>query len=88
MRLSGKMVLRVMFGSKRHEDVGEWRRLRIDELYDLYSSTNIRCYQIKKKEMGRAFGTYGDRRRAYRAEVGRPNGTITTGRPRRRGRIL
>jgi hypothetical protein len=84
MRLSGKRVLRVMFGSKRHEEIGEWRRLRIDELYDLYSSTNIRCDQIKKNEMDRAFGKYGDRRRAYRVEAGRPNGTTTTGRPRRR----
>jgi hypothetical protein len=60
MRLSGKRVLREMFGSERDEETGDWRRLRIDELYDLHSSTNIiRCDQIKKNEMGRACGTYG-----------------------------
>ena len=35
------MVLRRMFGPRRDEVTGEWRRLHIEELNDLYSSPNI-----------------------------------------------
>jgi hypothetical protein len=34
-------VLRRIFGSKRDEATGEWRRLHNEELNDLYSSPNI-----------------------------------------------
>ena len=34
-------VLRRIFGPERDEVIGEWRKLRIEELNDLYSSHNI-----------------------------------------------
>jgi hypothetical protein len=34
-------VLRRIFGPKRDEVTGEWRRLHNEELNDLYSSSNI-----------------------------------------------
>jgi hypothetical protein len=34
-------VLRRIFGPKRDEVTGEWRRLHNEELHDLYSSPNI-----------------------------------------------
>jgi hypothetical protein len=34
-------VLREMFGSERDEVTGNWRRLHSEELYDVYSSSNI-----------------------------------------------
>jgi len=34
-------VLRGIFGPKRYEVTGEWRKLRNEELNDLYSSPNI-----------------------------------------------
>jgi hypothetical protein len=34
-------VLRRIFGPKRDEETGEWRRLHNEELNDLYSSQNI-----------------------------------------------
>jgi hypothetical protein len=34
-------VLRRIFGTKRDEVTGEWRKLHNDELNDLYSSQNI-----------------------------------------------
>jgi hypothetical protein len=35
-----KSLLRKIFGPKRDEVTGEWRRLHDDELHDLYSSSN------------------------------------------------
>jgi hypothetical protein len=35
------MVLRKIFGPRRDEITGEWRRLRNGELYDFYSTPNI-----------------------------------------------
>jgi hypothetical protein len=35
-------VLRRIFGHKRPEVTGEWRRLRHEELYDLYSRSVFR----------------------------------------------
>ena len=35
------MVLRRIFGPRRDEVTGEWRRLDNEELNDLYSSLNI-----------------------------------------------
>ena len=37
MRVLGNRVLRKIFGRKRDEVTGEWRKLRNEELNDLYS---------------------------------------------------
>jgi hypothetical protein len=44
--------------------------------------------QVKKTEMGRTCGAYGERRGAYRALVGKPEGRRPLGRPRRRWGII
>jgi PAS domain-containing protein len=43
-------VLRKIFGLKRDEMTGEWKRLRNEELYDLYSAPNI-IRVIKSRRM-------------------------------------
>jgi len=43
------MVLRI-FGSRRDEVTGEWKKLHNEELNDLYSSPNI-VLVIKSKRM-------------------------------------
>jgi hypothetical protein len=47
-------MLRRIFGPKRDEVTGEWRRLHNEELNDVYCSPNIiRGNQIKKNDFGR-----------------------------------
>jgi len=41
LRVFESRVLRNVFGPKRDEVTGEWRRLQIEELYDLYLSPGI-----------------------------------------------
>jgi hypothetical protein len=41
LRVFENKVLRRIFGPKRDEVTGEWRRLHNKELYALYSSTDI-----------------------------------------------
>jgi hypothetical protein len=47
------MVLRRIFGPRRDEVTGEWRRLYIEELNNLYFSTNIvRVIKLKMRLAG------------------------------------
>jgi len=50
LRVFENMVLRRMFGPRRDEVTGDWRRLHNEELNDLYSSPNI-VRVIKSRRM-------------------------------------
>jgi hypothetical protein len=50
-------VLRRIFGPRREEVAGGWRRLRSEELHNLYSSPNI-IGVIKSKKMRCAWDMY------------------------------
>jgi hypothetical protein len=55
LRVFENMVLRGIFGQKRDQVTGEWRKLHNKELHYLYSSSNvIRVKKIEKNETGGA----------------------------------
>jgi hypothetical protein len=59
LRLFDNRVLRRLFGSKRDEVTGEWRKLHKEEFNDLYSSPNIfRVIKSRRMKVGRACSTY------------------------------
>jgi len=62
LRVFENMVLRRIFGPKRDEITGEWRKLGNEEFNDLYCSPNIVRDKIKN-EMGGACGVYGGEER-------------------------
>jgi hypothetical protein len=50
LRVFEKRVLRRIFGRKRDEVTGEWRKLHNEELHDMYCSPNIvRVIKSRKK---------------------------------------
>ena len=54
------MVLRRIFGPRRDDVTGEWRRLHNEELNDLCSYTQYCAGDIiEKNEMGWVCGAYG-----------------------------
>jgi hypothetical protein len=64
LRVFENEVLRRIFGPKRDEVTGEWRRLHNEELFALYSTSYYSDDQIKKTQIARACSTYGARRGA------------------------
>jgi len=73
LRVFEKMVLRRIFGPRRDEVMGEWRRMNNEELNDLYSSPNI-VRVIKSRRMGWAgyVARMGEERGVCRVLVGKP----------------
>jgi hypothetical protein len=78
-------VLRRIFGPKRDEVMGEWRKLHNEELHNLYSSPDI-IRQIKSRRMMWAghVARMGEGRNVYRILVGKPKGKRPLERRRRR----
>ncbi|KAJ4448866.1 hypothetical protein ANN_00257, partial [Periplaneta americana] len=78
-------VLRKIFGAKRDEVTGEWRKLHNTELHALYSSPDI-IKNIKSRRLRWAghVARMGEYRNAYSVLVGRQEGKRPLGRPRRR----
>ena len=81
-------VLRRIFGPKRDEVTGEWRKLHNEDLNDLYCSPNF-VRVIKSRRMGwdGHVAPVGEKRGVYRVLVGKPGGKRPRGRPRRRWEV-
>ena len=85
LRVFENMALRRIFGSRRDEVTGEWRRLHNKELNDLYCSPNIvRVIKSRRMRWAGHVARIGEERGAYRVLVRKPEGKRPLGRPRRR----
>jgi hypothetical protein len=85
LRVFKNRVLKKIFGPKRDEVTGEWRKLHNEELQILYSSLNI-IRQIKSRRMRWAghVARMGEERKVYKVLVGKPEEKRPLGRPRSR----
>ncbi|KAJ4439013.1 hypothetical protein ANN_14969 [Periplaneta americana] len=81
----GVQEVRKIFGAKRDEFTGEWRKLHNTELHALYPAPDI-IRNIKSKRLRWAghVARMGESRNAYSVLVGRPEGKRPLGRQRRR----
>jgi len=74
-----------VFGPKRDEVTGEWRKLHKEELMDLHSLPNI-VRVVKSRRMRCAWhvARMGEGRGVHRVLMGKPEGKRLVGSPRRR----
>jgi len=85
LRVFENVVLRRIFGPKRDEVTGEWRKLYNEELNDLYSSPIIaRVIKSRRIRWAGNVECMGKKRGVYRVLVGKPEGKRPPGRPRPR----
>ena len=85
LRVFENRVLRRVFGAKRDEVTGEWRKLHNEELSDLYCLPNIvRVVKSRRMRWAGHVARIGEGREVHRVLVGRPEGKRPLGRLRRR----
>jgi len=85
LRVFENMVLRRIFGPRRDEVTGEWRRLHNEELTDMYSSFNIlRVIKSKRIRWAGHVVRISEERGVYRVLLGKLEGRRPLWRPRRR----
>jgi hypothetical protein len=78
-------MLRSIFGPKRDEVTGGWRKLHNEVLHGLYSSPSIiRVIKARRTRWAGHVTRMGEVRGAYNILVGRPEGRRPLGRPRSR----
>ena len=78
-------VLRRVFGPRRDEVTGEWRKLHDEELRDFYSLPNIvRVVKSRRMRWAEHVARMGEGRGVQRVLMGKPQGKRPLGKPRRR----
>jgi hypothetical protein len=78
-------VLRRIFGSKRDEVTGVWRKLHNEELHNLYSLPSIiRIIKSRRMRWVGHVARMGKKGKVCRLLVGKPEGKRPLRRPRRR----
>jgi len=85
LRAFENRVLRRIFGPKRDEVTGEWRKLLNEEFNNVYTSSNIvRMTKSRRMRWAGRVACMGERRGVFRVLVGKYEGKRPLGRPRRR----
>ena len=85
MKVYENRVLKRVFGPKRDEVTGEWRKLHNVGLRDLYSLPNIvRVVKSRRMRWTGHVALMGEGRGVHMVLVGRSEGKSPLGRPRRR----
>jgi hypothetical protein len=84
LRVFENRVLRGIFGPKRDEVIGGWRKLYNEELHNLYGSSIIRIIKSRRMRWAGHVTRLGEKRNGYRILVGKPERKRPLGRPRRR----
>jgi len=80
LRVFENMVLRRIFGPRRDEIKGEWRRMHNEELNDLYCSPNIvRVIKSRRMRWAGHVAHMGEERVVCRVLVGETGGKETNG---------
>jgi len=82
LKVFENMVLRRIFGPRRDEVTGEWRRLHNDDLYS--SRSIVRVIKSRRMRWAGNVARMGEVTGVYRVLVGKPEGKRTLGRLRRR----
>jgi hypothetical protein len=78
-------VFNFLFGAKKDEVRGEWRKLHNEELNDLYSLPNIvRVVKSRRMRWAGHVARVGEERGVHSVLVGKPEGKRPLGKPRRR----
>jgi len=80
LRVFENRALRRIFGPRRDEATGQWRKLHNEELSDLYCSPSI----VQVIKWAGHVARMEESRGVYRVLVGKPEGKRPLGRPRRR----
>jgi hypothetical protein len=85
LRVFENRVLSRIFGLKRDEATGGWRKLHNEELHNLHFSPSIiRMIKSRRMRWARYVARMCAKRNAYRILVGTPEGKRPLIRPRRR----
>jgi hypothetical protein len=85
LRVFENKVMGKIFGPKRDEVIGGWRKLHNEELHDLYClPCIIRMIKSRRMRWAGCVTRMGEKRNAYRISVGKPEGKRPLGRSRRR----
>jgi hypothetical protein len=75
-------MMRKILGPERDGVTGEWRRLHLEELYDLYCSPNFRKFKSRRMSCAVHVALTAGRRGTARVLVGKPEGKRPFRKPR------
>jgi hypothetical protein len=85
LKVFDNRVLRGVFGPKRDQVTGEWRKLHNEEINGLYSLPNIvRVVKSRRMRWAGHVARMGEGTGVHRVLAGKPEGKRSLGRPRHR----